>query len=207
MNKFLDNSALVILWILVIILAPTVGSGIVAVFMAFDVSWAHTLPIGFLVCGILMGAGQWAILSTRLKKIWLWIPFTGIGFPVGFFLGSLAGVFVGEGFLIAVIAGAILGTILGVSQWSVLCKKVKNSIWWIPISILSWTVGVTFTLENQNLISFEQFGGDPIFQSGVVIGILLGISVGVMSGVSIVFLLRRTSAIATILPKLGSNYD
>ncbi len=204
MNKLSDSTNLLIFWILVTILAPIVSTEVALVSVNdMSVHWTVTLLIELIVWGILLGVGQWAILRTRLKKVWLWIPFTAIAFPCSYVFGPL----VHDGRDDYLIMSMVPGIVLGIFQWLVLYKKVKNSIWWIPASILSWTIGIFFSEEYYDLISLEQFGWDPPLQLGVMLGIFLGIPVGVLSGIAIAFLLRRTNITQTITPQVKTSQD
>ncbi len=219
MNKLSDSTNLLISWILVTILAPIAGAGVASLSLGYiGGGWLHplTVGIGFLVWGFALGVGQWAILRTRLKKVWLWILFTGIGFPGGLFLGVLASVVArrSDDLISSLILGTTLGAILGVFQWLVLSKKVKNSIWWIPISTLTWGIDLTFMMECPSLefmeypsLELERLIWDPILEFGIAMGVFWGIPVGVLSGIAIAFLLRRTNIIQTITPQGKTSQD
>jgi hypothetical protein len=184
-------------WILVTACGPIVAAVIVVVAMEIGISWAHALPVAFVVCGLLMGLGQWVVLSARLKRVWPWIPLTAVGFPGGFVLGSFTSLIIDEVDPYLTMS-LVLGTLLGGFQWLVLSKKVRNSIWWIPASILSWVIGINLTLASLDLINFTDFlrGIDFI----LLLGILLGVFVGILGAVPVALLLRKTGIIQTTHP-------
>jgi hypothetical protein len=93
--------------------------------------------IPFIISGVIIAALQWAILFKRIPNAWRWIIHSSIGWIVGYILVI---VFVpGMSFLL----GPIVGGILGITQWLLLRDIVDLSAWWILMSILAWTTGLT----------------------------------------------------------------
>lgn len=181
-------------WILVTACGPIVAAVIVVVTLGMGISWALVLPLAFVVCGLITGVGQWIVLSTRLKKVGLWIPFTAVGFPLGVILGSfIGGRF--DGVDSYLVLSFVPGTLLGGFQWAVLYKKVRNSVWWIPASIFSWTIGMYLTEKSIGIISSTYNpGADYIF----LLGVLLGVFVGVIGAIPLALLLRKSGVIQTV---------
>lgn len=70
---------------------------------------------------------------------------------------------------------AVLGTVLGVSQWLLLRRQLPKAGWWVLASSVGWVVG--------GLVS--------AIVSGVVAWALIGAVYGGISGAALVWLLRR----------------
>jgi len=194
MNKLSDNAYLLIRWTFATAFGPFVGFVFLFGFLDFsNVSWTTTVPISLAIIGTLMGVGQWAILRTLLKNIWPWIPLT----TVGFFLSIPLGLFIAGGFLRGDIKMPItVGIVLGLAQWRVLSRQVKSSIWWIPASILSWGIGLPITLAVEEYFTSDYLIWEKnMLVYGAGLGLLLGILVGVISGMFLIFLMRRPRAI------------
>ena len=110
--------------------------------MATTVGWIlgslffSALPLVF--SGVAVAGLQWAVLVQRMHKPWRWALLSAIGWIVGYIL-SIVLIPADFGFLV----GPVLGGILGVAQWSLLRQQLEWAGWWIPISILAWTTGLT----------------------------------------------------------------
>jgi len=163
-----------------------------------DWAWVITIPAGFFVIGLVSGIGQWAVLRNYFNgdDIFLWIPLTAIGLPVGFILGTIAyfneeqlfdkisNSWVGSyGWSSTTTIACVAGAFLGILQWFVIRKKLKGSLWWIPISSLIWGIGTTIIVEHIYIKSdFEN-------------GIILGGIVGAISGITMILMLASTKEI------------
>ncbi len=182
-----------ILWISVTTFGNVVGLAIGFGFITHsDVDWVITFPVGIAASGVLIGVGQWAVLSIQFKKVWLWMPLTTLGLPLGYLLGFLMYGWLYPNWTQIPIMSMVAGTVLGILQWLVLHKKVKGSLWWIPVSILSWGIGEDVSLTIFDSVDFSRIPwADNMLISGVIIGMVLGILVGIISGASIIFLMRK----------------
>ena len=94
--------------------------------------------IPLVISGVAIAAFQWSVLYKRIRKSWRWLVFSALGWIAGTILLIL--LFPGQ---MALLGGPILGAILGVVQWRILQSEVEWAGWWIPISILAWTTGLT----------------------------------------------------------------
>ena len=94
------------------------------------------LPMAF--SGVAIAGLQWAILYKRIHQSWRWAILSAASWIAGYILFIL---FIppGAGFLL----GPLMGTILGILQWFLLRQEFEWAGWWIPISILAWTTGLT----------------------------------------------------------------
>jgi hypothetical protein len=192
MTRFIKSLLLLTLWIFVTAFGNVVGLAIGFGFTHSDVDWVITLPIGIAVSGVLVGVGQWAVLSIQFKKVWLWVPLTTLGLLLGYFLGFLAYGWLYPNWAQLPVMSIVAGTVLGALQWPVLYKKVEGSLWWIPVSMLSWSIGEDVSLKIFDSVDFSRITwADNMLISGVIIGMVLGILVGIISGASIIFMMRR----------------
>lgn len=94
--------------------------------------------VPFLAAGAAIAAFQWSVLYKRMHKAWLWMPYTFLGWFIGY-LSSLL-LFPQHA---AFWSGPLVGTAVGVTQWFYLRNQFDLAAWWIPISILAWTTGIS----------------------------------------------------------------
>ena len=112
--------------------------------------WIMATTLGWLLGGLFFGgipvvasgvavAGfQGAVLYRRIRNVWRWALWSALAWIAGYIL-----------FIIFVppqaglLLGPWLGGALGVVQWSLLRQEVDWAGWWLPISILAWTTGLT----------------------------------------------------------------
>jgi len=101
---------------------------------------AYVLP-GFpaLMSGVLISMFQWAVLYKRIPKAWHWAIASSIGWAVGWVM-----IVIWLPPQLDFLAGLLISTTTGIAQWLVLRKIVYWSGWWIPVSIVGWTTGLTF---------------------------------------------------------------
>lgn len=94
--------------------------------------------IPIVTSGVVIAGLQWAVLYKRIQKAWRWAIFSSLGWIAGyiffvvFFPANL-------GFLL----GPVMGSVAGSVQWFLLRKEVDWAGWWIIISIMAWTTGLT----------------------------------------------------------------
>ena len=96
----------------------------------------YGIPI--VISGVAIAAFQWAVLYKRIHKAWRWAILSSLAWIAGYILFV---VFLpGEmGFLL----GPLLGGLVGLGQWTILRKETEWAGWWIVISIMAWTTGLT----------------------------------------------------------------
>jgi len=93
--------------------------------------------IPIIISGVLIAAMQWAVLYKRIDKAWHWFVLSSITWILGIIVMVLF--LPGANFLI----GPLLGGMLGVIQWLILRRSFNLAGWWIIISIMAWTTGLT----------------------------------------------------------------
>jgi hypothetical protein len=94
--------------------------------------------IPLVISGVAIAAFQWSVLYKRIQNSWRWLVFSALGWIAGtiFLVLSVPD-------QMGLLAGPVLGAVLGVVQWLILRKELEWAGWWIPISILAWTTGLT----------------------------------------------------------------
>lgn len=110
--------------------------------MASTVGWVignllfSGIPI--VIAGLAVAAMQWAVLQGRIKNAWRWGIFSTIGWIGGYILFvTLLSADLG------ILLGPVLGLAVGIPQWLILKKEVDWAGWWIIMSIIGWTTGLT----------------------------------------------------------------
>jgi len=93
--------------------------------------------IPVVIAGVLIAALQWSVLYKRMQKAWRWFALSSLGWIAGYVL-----------FVIFIptfnfMVGPVMGGAVGVMQWFLLRKELNWAGWWILISILAWTTGLT----------------------------------------------------------------
>jgi hypothetical protein len=110
--------------------------------MATTVGWlagslfSSAIPIA--VSGVAITVFQGLVLYKRIRKVWRWVVFSSLGWIAGYIFSVI---FLPEE--LGILIGPLLGAILGVIQWLLLRREFEWAGWWIPISIIAWTTGLT----------------------------------------------------------------
>ena len=94
--------------------------------------------IPVIVSGVAVAAFQWAVLYKRIPNAWRWVIVSSLGWIVGYILFV---VFFASG--LEFLLGPVVGGAVGIAQWLLLRKEVDWAGWWIILSILAWTTGLT----------------------------------------------------------------
>jgi hypothetical protein len=123
--------------------------------------------------GLGIGVGQW-LVGRRLGLGRAWIPATAIGWGAAMRVVDLVGTRLDQGLgggeLTAIpawaLAGAAGGTVLGACQWLALRSGSRDSVWWVPFSVVSAA------------ISTAVFGAVQLGSVGVPVAVRQGILPG-----------------------------
>lgn len=91
-----------------------------------------------LISGVAVAAFQWLVLFKRIQKAWRWAIFSSLGWITGYIVFVII-LPANLGFLL----GPLLGGVIGFVQWLLLRKELDWAGWWIIISIIAWTTGLT----------------------------------------------------------------
>ena len=121
--------------------------------------------IPIIISGVAIAAFQWAVLYKRIQKAWRWAIFSSLGWIAGYIIFVIFFPSV-MGFLL----GPLLGGVVGIVQWFLLRKEVEWGGWWIIVSIIAWTTGLTL------LPGFLTSGALPGALTGLTLVILFRFS-------------------------------
>lgn len=94
------------------------------------------LPV--IVSGVAVSTLQGVVLYKRIHKAWRWAVLGSAGWILGYILYIL--VFSSN---TGILVGPMIGLVVGLVQWSLLRKEFYWAGWWIIVSILAWTTGIT----------------------------------------------------------------
>ena len=111
------------------IIATTVG-------WLFGSLFSSVIPVA--VSGVAIATLQGLVLYKRIQKAWRWTVFSSLGWIAGYIFSVL--------FLpdeLGGLIGLFMGGLLGVLQWLLLKQEFEWAGWWIPISIVAWTTGMS----------------------------------------------------------------
>ncbi len=94
--------------------------------------------IPLIISGVAIAATQWSVLYKRFPKAWRWAVYSSLAWIVAVLLVLL---FFPSG--AGVLIGPWAGLLVGIAQWTLLRKQFAWAGWWIVISILAWTTGLS----------------------------------------------------------------
>jgi len=111
--------------------------------MATTLGWLTgnfiTSAMPVVISGVAIAAFQWSVLYKRIHAAWRWLLLSSLGWVVGYILFVI---FFSAN--LKILFGVVIGGTLGIFQWSILRKEFNLAGWWIIISTLAWTTGLTF---------------------------------------------------------------
>jgi hypothetical protein len=100
---------------------------------------AALLPeLALVVAGFVIGVLQWVVLRQRLSQTGWWVLASAVGWAGG---GAIAIALVPPDF--GFLTGTVLGAVGGAAQWLFLRRYFYRAGWWVPVSALGWTAGLT----------------------------------------------------------------
>ena len=136
------------------------------------------------IFGLTFGYAQWRILRQHIQPINAWIWTTFIGFVVGAIIifGLMDGGNPDTSVGTKLGHGVVLGSTLGVGQWSAIRQKVSRATLWIAASIVAWIIAEIVGMGLSTLI------GSPLDLLGLF---LVG---GCLPGIGMMWLLKHASA-------------
>jgi hypothetical protein len=112
--------------------------------------------------GVGVGVLQWPILYRRIPRAWRWPLVTAVAWIGGSIVLQVAV----PSDLQLLLAGLILGPIVGLAQCLVLRQGIRWAGWWIIISTIAWITGLTLL--------------PGILASGAMVGALSGIALSLL---------------------------
>ena len=112
---------------------------------------------------------QWLLLRHQVSWGRWWVVANIPGWAVGALVNLPWGL----------ATGWIVGLVVaGIMQWLLLRRQVSRAIWWLLVSLVAWVAGVGISLTLP-------------WCTGPCSGAMFGVVVGAMTGVALVWLLRR----------------
>jgi len=132
--------------------------------------WLLWPAIALVTAGLMAGTVQSVVLVHRVPRAWRWIPATAVGWLAGLAIALATG---GAG----AFAGLVVGAATGTAQWALLRREVEWAGWWIAVSALAWSIGLSLAPS-----------GDAVLLPRVV---LSGTLSSMMTGIALELLLRN----------------
>jgi hypothetical protein len=138
-------------------------------------------PVGFFIgLALTYSTSQWLLLRNYLPRTQSWIPGTGIGFlAAGILIGSAVSIldnFNVNPSLFLFVYFLLIGASIGVAQWMVLRKMLKNAFWILVIDVIA---AGSFLLSGSSFTSLIE----------LLVFLLLP---GLVTGIGIWILLKRS---------------
>ena len=91
-----------------------------------------------MISGVAIALLQSIVLYKRIPKALHWAVASAIGWTIGWIA-----IVIWLPPELDFLAPALIGTTTGITQWLVLRRLVYWSGWWIPLSIVAWTTGLS----------------------------------------------------------------
>jgi hypothetical protein len=181
MKTFRSSPRFLLLWVLAFLSFPIAG-------LLANLMGAVTTPgvaiLAGLIAGGTLGGVQWLVLRSQLTLSRWWILATAIGMAAGLALGTA--------FLGSDTAGssllwraAITGLCIGIAQWLLLRQVLPQSILWIGVMTLGWTLGWFIT----------RGAGIDLSYKWAVFGASGALAFQVLTGLALYYLLRPAAVL------------
>ncbi len=110
--------------------------------------WVLTTTLGWLAgiallppafgAGIALGITQWLILRTRFPHTGWWIIASAAGWTTGWGIAFTLRLEQNDA-----LVAAIVGSVMGLAQWLILRHWLPRAGWWVIISALGWSIGLS----------------------------------------------------------------
>jgi hypothetical protein len=128
--------------------------------------------------GVATGYLQHLVLREKLAKTRWWILTAASGWFLAWLglvisFSSLAAADMGPSVGYTLIAGAVLGALMGIAQWQILRTQVLHAGWWIPINILGFGVAGAIFGNMSGPLDILAIFMIPHIGTGVVLWLLL----------------------------------
>jgi hypothetical protein len=141
------------------------------------------------LAGATIGFAQWIVLRRYLTAGSNWMLADGTSWAAGYILGLLLVQMLPSTIFIEFIGYLLFGVIVALVQWPVLRREVPNLFVWILASSVGWAAGFW---TSQAVLPF--FFTDPVIEpalSTTVIAVTSGLVAGVITGVALVWIVRK----------------
>lgn len=213
-------------WVLLVTLGEAVGFCVpAAIGVAMSAaSWGPLVTVlAMVLAGSVEGAAlglaqadclhRWGVLPVRRR----WVLATSVGAAVAWSLGMLPSVLGGLNWTFATIVAAGIGalillTSLPIAQYVVLRDHARRPVLWIPVNMVAWLVGISWTLLPSPWVDQSTPPGLLILICGIA-GLCMAATVAVITGLGLIWLLqpidmaRSTSLVRTKRAHHGASRD
>jgi hypothetical protein len=178
-----------------------VGYAAFAVGFSENVIWSLVIIAGAGE-GAVLGYAQWLALRRYLPNLSrnAWVLATTLAAIIAYALALLMTT-LGERLASAdpgmmILAFGVIGLAfvltMGGAQWFVLRKHLRGAGWWIPANAIAWPLGVLIPVLTITLVPDASPALYFIF-AGILGGVLMGLAVGCITGIAVVWLLRKNA--------------
>lgn len=163
-----------------------------ALFVASLGGTGLTLLLGLTAFTVTIGLAQWLVLRRYIARAGWWIAASAASVA----LSAAASALAGEDPRAVMI---VLGFSVGVAQWVVLQRHVRQAGVWLLVTAIGWTLSFDWLTAGQGLAPFlyTRIGLNGAF---VVSGIVAGLVYGTVSGIVLAWLLHHPN-VTPALPR------
>ena len=131
--------------------------------MGWLFGWLLLPAIALVTAGVGASIVQCLVLVRRIPRAWRWILATTIGWLAGLAIViPLAGM--------GLFSGMVIGATTGIAQWLLIRKEVHWAGWWIVISALAWSTGLSLAPSAESVVL------PRIVLSGVMPSVMTGVT-------------------------------
>jgi hypothetical protein len=195
------------LWVFACTAGTVVGgltSVALEVYVLKDMLEVAAAAISWAVFGAIVGMMQWLLLRLRTDRAGWWVLISALGLalcsPIRPFVLLSANpldwvdFFITFGLVGSVTVGAIIGTVIGATQWLVLRKWLHRAGWWVLASVVGLAVcAAVFDIVGLSVfVTVGYFFGT--ITSVALVGGLVGVIFGAITGTVMVWLLQQPVA-------------
>jgi hypothetical protein len=122
-----------------------------------------------ILIGMLMGVAQWLLVRPYLPRAAFWIVATLIGWvlPIALLVVFFPPSVVNQHGQIGIVLASI-GLMMGAAQYLLLRRYKLHSGWWIPASMLGWTIlALALPIPITNQLEILKVGAIPALITGI----------------------------------------
>ena len=143
--------------------------------------------------GAAIGFAQWIVLRRFLMVGSRWVLGDGTTWVAGYILGLLLVQSLPSSIFIATIGYLFFGAIVALVQWPVLRREIPNVLVWVLASAIGWAVGFW---ASQAVLPLIFNGGliEPAV-STTVISVTSGLVAGAITGIALVWIVRKPEVV------------
>lgn len=139
--------------------------------------------------GFIVGFLQWSVLRQYLTHCADWILYGGAGWSLGYALALVIIQRLNETPLGALIGYAVFGIIIGVMQWPVLRREIRDAVPWVLANVVAWATGFYISQAVLNIVASDDIISQAL--STAVISGVTGLVAGGITGLALVWTVRR----------------